>query len=76
VKVSERLQALLVEQGLSVTDAAKRLEISRPSLSHVINGNAALSVRLALKIEREFGLNARKLLIAQLDAEIVRVQNE
>lgn len=73
MKVPEQLRQMLVEHDLSITDAAKRLNITRPSLSHVINGKAALSIGLALKVEHEFGLNARKLLIAQLDAEIARV---
>jgi addiction module HigA family antidote len=69
-RVFEKLYAVIEQNGLTVTDAAERLEITRPSLSNVVNGNAALSIELALRVEREFGLDARKLLIAQLDEVI------
>jgi plasmid maintenance system antidote protein VapI len=66
--VSEKLKLLItVKEGLSVTDAAKKLEIGRPALSNVLNGNASLSIDLALKIENVFGLDARELLIKQVN---------
>lgn len=41
--------------GLSVTDAAAQLGVSRVSLSRVINGNAAISSEMALRIEKWLG---------------------
>ena len=38
--------------GLSVTDAAGRLGMSRVALSRVLNGRAAISPDLALRLER------------------------
>jgi len=37
--------------GLSVKDAAQRLDISRAALSRVVNGHAAISPELALRLE-------------------------
>lgn len=37
--------------GLSVTEAAQRLGISRVTLSRVLNGHAAISANLALRLE-------------------------
>lgn len=38
--------------GLSVTEAAQQLGISRVALSRVLNGRAAISVDLARRLER------------------------
>ena len=43
--------------GLTVTDAAKALGITRPSLSRVLNGAAAISPEMALRLERWLGID-------------------
>ncbi|MBT1509369.1 hypothetical protein KIP88_02545 [Bradyrhizobium sp. SRL28] len=63
-------KALVTSRDKTVTEVAKELEMSRPCFSNVVNGNASLSVELALKIQDTFGLQARKLLIQQLDEQI------
>ncbi len=69
--VSARLQKLITRQmGMTVTDAARQLQIARPNLSNVIHGSAELSVDLALKLESVFKIDARRLLVAQLDEQI------
>jgi addiction module HigA family antidote len=50
----------LSELGLSVTDAAARLGMSRPGLSRVLNARAAVSPMLAVRLERA-GLGTAKL---------------
>src|SRR5690625_5744747 len=40
------------ELGLSVTEAARRLGLSRVALSRVINGKAAISTDLASRLEQ------------------------
>lgn len=42
--------------GLSVTEAAKQLGVTRTALSRVLNGHAAISVEMALRIERWLGV--------------------
>ncbi len=42
---------ILPTLGLSVTKAAEQLNISRPTLSRVLNGHAAISPEMALRIE-------------------------
>ena len=37
--------------GLSVTGAAEALRVTRPALSRVLNGRAAISPEMALRIE-------------------------
>ena len=45
---------VLPELGISVTEAADRLGVSRPALSRVINEKAAISAAMALKLEDWF----------------------
>lgn len=40
--------------GLTVTDAAKVLDVARPTLSNLLNENAALTAEMALWIENAF----------------------
>jgi|EndMetStandDraft_5_1072996.scaffolds.fasta_scaffold402021_1 antitoxin HigA-1 len=68
-------QKLVTARDKTVTEVARELEMSRPCFSNVVNGNAALSIELALRIEREFGLDARKLLVEQLDEDIAEARN-
>ena len=42
--------------GLSVTQAAQQLEVSRVALSRVLNGRAAISPEMALRIEAWLGV--------------------
>jgi plasmid maintenance system antidote protein VapI len=65
--VPMELRALQARHRLTVKQMAGILEINRVNFSHVINGKSALSVGLALRIEAAFGVDARELLIAQLD---------
>ncbi|MCL1898177.1 MAG: HigA family addiction module antitoxin [Micrococcales bacterium] len=43
---------VLVELGITVTEAAKRLGVSRVALSRVTNGHAAISPTLALRLDK------------------------
>ena len=47
---------------MSVTDAAKRLGVGRPALSNLLNGNSSLSPDMAVRLERSFGVDRKKLL--------------
>lgn len=42
--------------GLSVTEAARQLDVSRVALSRVLNGRAAISPEMALRIEAWLGV--------------------
>ena len=41
---------------LSVTEAAEQLGVARPSLSRVLNGHAAISPEMALRLEQWLGV--------------------
>jgi antitoxin HigA-1 len=56
---------ILAPYGLTIGQAADHLGISRPPFSNVLNGKAALSPELALRLERAFGISAKTLLNMQ-----------
>ncbi len=43
--------------GLSVTDAAVQLGVTRAALSRVLNGQAGISPEMALRLERWLGID-------------------
>lgn len=47
---------ILPALGLSVTEAADQLGVARPSLSRVLNGRAAISPEMALRLEKWLGV--------------------
>jgi len=51
--------------GLSVTDAAEALGVTRPALSKLLNERAHLSPEMALRLEKAFGLSMEKLMQMQ-----------
>ena len=60
--------------GLTVTDAAKVLRVSRPALSSLLNGKADLSGVMALRIEKAFGVKMDTLMRMQASYDIVRTR--
>ena len=60
--------------GLSVTQAAKVLGVSRPALSALLNARAALSPDMALRIEKAFGPKMDTLLRMQTAYEIAEAR--
>lgn len=56
----ELLQELWLQPlGLSVTEAAQLLNVSRKTLSEIVNGRAAVSPEMALRLELAFGKSAQ-----------------
>ena len=45
----------LDELGMSVSEAAERLGVARPTLSQLVNENRGVSPQMALKLGRLFG---------------------
>ena len=55
----------VLPSNMSVTEAAKRLDVGRPALSNLLNGNSSLSPDMAVRLERTFGASRQKLLDMQ-----------
>ena len=55
----------VIPAGVSVTEASHLLGVGRPALSNLLNGRAALSRRMALRLEQAFGADHEDLLAVQ-----------
>ena len=60
--------------GLSVTEAAEVLGVTRPALSAMLNARAAVSLEMALRIEKAFGAKMDTLLRMQTSYEIAQTR--
>jgi len=60
--------------GLSVTDAAKALGVSRPTLSSLLNGKADLSGDMAVRFEKAFGVDMDTLMRMQSSYDIAQAR--
>ena len=58
-------QEIIEPLDLSITSAAKILDVSRPTLSNLVNQNASLSWDMAMRIEKAFGPKADHLMRMQ-----------
>ncbi len=56
--------------GLSVTEGAKILGVTRPALSALLNGRASLSPEMALRVEKAFGPRMDTLLRMQTACDV------
>jgi len=69
------LMAEIVEpHGLSVTDCAAHLGVSRQNMSALLNGRAALSPLMALRFEKAFGIKADTLLRMQVAYDLAQLR--
>jgi addiction module HigA family antidote len=59
------------DSGLSVTEFAKRLGVSRVALSRVINGRAAVSAELAIRLAAALGGTAESWLRMQVSYDLM-----
>ena len=66
---------IIEPSGLSVTAAAAALRISRPALSSLLNGKAALSGNMALRIEKAFGVKMDTLMRMQSAYDIAQTRS-
>ena len=60
--------------GLSVTEAAKVLGVTRPALSALLNERAALSPEMAIRVEKAFGVSMDTLMRMQGSFDIARAR--
>ncbi|MCL2525009.1 MAG: HigA family addiction module antitoxin [Betaproteobacteria bacterium] len=59
--------------GLTITRAARGLDVSRKTLSEVVNGRAAISPEMALRLELAFGKSAQSWLQHQAAYDLWQV---
>lgn len=60
--------------ALSVTDAADRLNVSRQTMSKLLNGHQGLTGEMAIRFEKAFGLRAETLMRMQASHELAQAR--
>jgi len=65
---------ILEPLGLSVSEAALALGVSRQALSNLLNEHATLSAEMALRIEKAFGPRMEHLMQMQLAYDVAQVR--
>ncbi len=71
----EILRQLCIEPlGLSVTEAAKGLGVSRKTLSAILNGRAGVSPEMAVRLSLAFGTRSESWLNQQIQYDLWRAE--
>ena len=73
--VGEMVDTILEESGLSVTDGARALKVSRQSLSELVNCKRGLSPEMALRLEVVFGGSADSWMRNQTAYDMAQVRH-
>ena len=69
------LRSEIVEPyGLSVTETAAKLRVTRQAMSALLNGNAGLSAEMAIRFEKAFGLKADTMLRMQAAYDLAQAR--
>ncbi len=67
----EVLRELCIEpMGLSITEAAKALGVSRKTLSAILNGRAGISPEMAVRLSLAFGTSSESWLNQQVQYDL------
>ena len=73
----EVLRTLCIEPlGLTVTEAAKALDVSRKTLSELLNGHAGISPEMAIRLSLAFDTTAESWLAQQLQYDLWQVEQK
>jgi len=60
--------------GLTITDAATALGVTRTTLSELVNGKRGVSAEMAVRLSKVFGGSAESWLVQQAHYDIARVR--
>lgn len=61
---------------MTVTSVADHLQVARPTLSRVLNGNTRLTPLMAIRFEKAFGISASTLLRMQLSHDLTNAKQK
>lgn len=74
--VGHHIRSEVIPAGMSVKGAAARLGVGRPALSNLLNGKAALSPKMAMRLAKAFGADSEALLQLQAQQDRVALDSE
>ncbi|MCF2445059.1 HigA family addiction module antitoxin [Dyadobacter sp. CY345] len=66
---------VLKEMKISITKAARELNVSRKQLSEIVNETSSISAEMAVRLESGFGINAEFWLDMQKNFDIWKVKS-
>lgn len=70
------LEECIKPLGLSITEAAKGLGVTRATLSRLVNGKNGISPQMAVRLSKAFGGSAESWLQQQMNYDLAQVQKE
>jgi antitoxin HigA-1 len=62
--------------GVTITDAAAALGVTRTTLSELVNGKRGISPEMAVRLEKVFGGSAESWLVQQAQYELANVRTD
>jgi antitoxin HigA-1 len=62
--------------GLSVTQAAEGLGVTRKALSELLNGHSGISPEMAIRLSKAFGGSAESWLTQQMQYDLAKIQEK
>ncbi|MBS0479076.1 MAG: HigA family addiction module antidote protein [Proteobacteria bacterium] len=65
---------MIAPHGLSVTEAAAKLRVTRQAMSNLLGGRAGLSAEMAIRFEQAFGLSADTLMRMEAAHDLAQVR--
>ena len=60
--------------GMTVTEAAARLDVTRQNLNNVLNGKSGISPEMAIRLSKAFGSRAEVWLGLQMQYDLVKAE--
>ena len=66
----------IVPLGLTVTEAARGLDVSRKTLSALLNGRFGISPEMAIRLSKAFGGSAESWLIQQAQYDLWQAEHK
>lgn len=70
------LEECLEPLGLSITEAAKGLGVTRTSLSRLIHGHNGISTEMAVRLSKAFGGSAESWLRQQIKYDLAQIKTK
>ena len=65
---------IIVAHGMTMSDAADRLGVTRQALSRLVNGHYGLSADMAIRFEKLFGIKADTLMRMQVAYDLAKAR--
>jgi addiction module HigA family antidote len=70
------LQECIEPLGLTITNAAEALDVSRNTLSELVNGKRGISPEMAVRLSRVFGGTEEGWLVQQAQYDLAHVRRD